>query len=129
MLVGTYQMHGEISRRLLDALPVLLILPGECWDVSVVALLGQDLVKDLPGQEVVLDRLLDVLVIATVRAWFARPEAQAPAWYRALNDPVVGRALRMLHNNAAHRWASASRPMMLSTLGWSPPTSTTSGAS
>jgi AraC-like DNA-binding protein len=107
MLVGTYRMHGEISRRLLERLPVLVTLPGECWDVSFVELLGKEIVKDLPGQEVVLDRLLDVLVVATVRAWFARPEAQPPSWYRALNDPVVGRALRMLHNNAAHRWSVA----------------------
>lgn len=38
------------------------------------------------------------------RAWFARSEAEAPAWYRAHSDPVVGTALRMLHNNPAHPW-------------------------
>jgi len=38
-----------------------------------------------------------------LRAWFARPEAQAPDWYRASSDPVVGRALRLLHHNPAHQ--------------------------
>jgi AraC-like DNA-binding protein len=65
-------------------------------------------VKDEPGQEVVLDRLLDLLLIAVLRAWFSRPEAEAPAWYRANSDPIVGRALRMLQNNPEHPWTVAS---------------------
>ena len=42
-----------------------------------------------------------------MRAWFSRPDAEAPAWYRAHTDPVVGKALRMLHNNPAHPWTVA----------------------
>ena len=30
-----------------------------------------------------------------------------PAWYRANSDPVVGKALRMLHNNPAQPWTVA----------------------
>ena len=99
MLTGTYQLDGEVSRRLLRALPTLLVLPGDAWDSPLVALMADEIVKDDPGQEAVLDRLLDLLLIAVLRAWFARPEAEAPAWYRAYGDPVVGRALRMLHHN------------------------------
>ena len=46
--------------------------------------------KDEPGQEAVLDRLLDLLLIAALRAWFARPDAEAPGWYRAYSDPSSG---------------------------------------
>ncbi len=99
LLVGTYQMRGEISRRLLDALPALLVLPGDAWNSPLIPLLGDEIVRDEPGQEVVLDRLLDLLLIAVLRAWLSRPEAGAPAWYRAQSDPVVGRALHLLHDN------------------------------
>jgi AraC-like DNA-binding protein len=108
MLSGTYELRGEISQRLLGALPALLVLPGDAWDSRLIALLGEEIVKDEPGQEAVLDRLLDLLLIAVLRAWFARPEVEAPAWYRAHSDPVVGRALRMLHNNPAHPWTVAT---------------------
>ncbi len=54
-----------------------------------------------------LDRLLDLLLIAALRAWFARPEAEAPGWYRAYADPVVGPALRLLHNAPEHPWTVA----------------------
>ena len=108
MLTGTYQLRGEVSQRLLHALPALLILPRDAWDSPLIALLADEIVKDDPGQEAVLDRLLDLLLIAVLRAWFARPEAEAPGWYRAYGDPVVGPALRMLHNSPSHPWTVAA---------------------
>ncbi|MFF7654191.1 AraC family transcriptional regulator [Streptomyces sp. NPDC007983] len=107
MLIGTYLLDGEISGRLLDALPPLLVLTGEVWDCPLMPWLGEEIVKDEAGQSAVLDRLLDLLLIAVLRAWFSRPEARAPAWYRALGDPVVGRALRLLQNHPAHPWTVA----------------------
>ena len=108
MLVGTYEEQGEIGRRLLGALPDVVVLPGDAWDSPLVALLADEIVRSDPGQDVVLDRLLDLLLIAALRAWFSRPDADAPAWYRASGDPVVGRALRMLQNNPAHPWTVAT---------------------
>ncbi|HMG31890.1 MAG TPA: AraC family transcriptional regulator [Jiangellaceae bacterium] len=108
MLIGTYQMRGEVSQRLLGALPSLVILPDGDWNRTLIPLLSDEIVKDDQGQEVVLDRLLDLLLITVLRTWFSRPEADAPAWYRADSDPVVGRALRMLHNNPAAPWTVAS---------------------
>ncbi|HCT77821.1 MAG TPA: AraC family transcriptional regulator [Micromonosporaceae bacterium] len=108
MLVGTYETYSEISQRLLAALPAMLVLPQDAWDSPLIPLLGNEIAKDEPGQEAVLDRILDLLLIAVLRAWFARPEAEAPAWYRAQADPVVGRALRMLQNNPAHPWTVGS---------------------
>jgi AraC-like DNA-binding protein len=108
MLIGTYQMRGEISERLLAALPPLLVLREDIGDSPLVPLLADEIGKDEPGQEAVLDRLLDLLLIAVLRTWFSRPEAEAPAWYRAHDDPVVGRALRMIHNNPDHPWTVAT---------------------
>ena len=107
MLNGTYEAEGEVSRRLMGALPPALVLPAEAWESPLLSLLAAEIVKDEPGQEAVLDRLLDLLLIAVLRAWFARPDAEAPAWYRAYSDPVVGNALRLIHNDPAHRWTVA----------------------
>jgi AraC-like DNA-binding protein len=108
MLTGTYETLGEISQRLLDALPSCLVVPGETLDSPFVPLLSQEMTKTDPGQQAVLDRLLDLLLISTLRAWFSRPQAAAPAWYRAYADPVVGRALRMLENEPARPWTVAT---------------------
>jgi AraC-like DNA-binding protein len=108
LLTGTYILETEISRRLLAALPPLLVLRDEEWDSPLIALMADEIVKADPGQEAVLDRLLDVLLIAVLRAWFARPEADAPGWYRAHGDPVVGQALRLMQSEPARPWTVAS---------------------
>lgn len=107
MLTGTYELEGEVSRRLLRALPMRLVVRGADWDQPLVPLLADEIVKDQPGQEAVLDRLLDLLLIAALRAWFARPDEAAPGWYRAHADPIVGPALRMLHHKPAEPWTVA----------------------
>ena len=63
--------------------------------------------RTTPGQDVVLDRLLDLLLVAALRAWFSRPDATAPRWYLAGDDPVIGPVLRLLVDNPAHAWTVA----------------------
>jgi AraC-like DNA-binding protein len=108
MLIGTYERHSEIGRQLLSVLPRLVVMPADGWDSPLLPMLGQEIVRDEPGQGAVLDRLLDLLVVAVLRAWFAGHQAEAPGWYRAQGDPVVGRALRMLQNSPAQPWTVAS---------------------
>lgn len=107
MLLGVYEEIGAVGQRLLDALPSALVVSADSWDSSLVSVLGREISKDDPGQEVVLDRLLDLLLISALRVWFARPEAEAPAWYHAFGHPIVGQALRLLHDNPAHPWTVA----------------------
>lgn len=108
MLLGVYEEVGAVGQRLLDALPPVLVVSHDTWDSTFVSILGREITKDEPGQEVLLDRLLDLLLISVLRVWLDRPEAEAPAWYRAQGDPVVGQALRLLHENPAHPWTVAS---------------------
>ncbi|MBP2704022.1 AraC family transcriptional regulator [Microbispora sp. RL4-1S] len=108
MLTGTYQMRGEVSRRLLDVLPALAVLPAGALGPPLVPLLRDEIVKDEPGQEAVLDRLLDLLLITVLRAWLSRPQAGVPSWYRAHADPVVGPVLRELHREPARPWTVAA---------------------
>ncbi|MEU8779704.1 AraC family transcriptional regulator [Streptomyces sp. NPDC048606] len=107
VLSGTYQAPGEVGRRLLGALPAVLVRPAGHADAALIALLASEMSRDEPGQEIVLDRLLDLLLIGVLRAWLADPEAGAPAWYRAQGDPVVGPALRLLHERPGHGWTVA----------------------
>jgi AraC-like DNA-binding protein len=104
VLVGTYEAAGSVSAPLLRSLPAVISLAAHEFDCPYVSLLGDEVVCDDPGQQAVLDRLLDLVVIATLRAWFARSDADAPGWYRAQRDAIVGRALRLIDNNPDHPW-------------------------
>ncbi|MEU4223378.1 cupin domain-containing protein [Nonomuraea sp. NPDC026600] len=66
-------------------------------------LLSAEAASDEPGQDAVLARLLDLVFVIALRAWCTRPEAPPPAWYRALTDPAIGEALRLMHEDPAHR--------------------------
>ena len=107
LLTGIYEAESEVSGRVLRALPPVIVLPAAAVDSTLVALLAAEIAKDEPGQEAVLDRLLDLLLIASLRTWFTRAEAEAPGWYRAYADPVVGGALRLLHDQPAEHWTLA----------------------
>lgn len=108
VLVGNHLSTSTLGSRLLAALPSLLVLPEYVFDSPVLAMLGQEITKDRPGQEVVLDRLLDLLLVSALRSWFDRPDAQAPGWYAAAADPVVGPALRAMQAEPATNWTVAS---------------------
>ncbi|KUL34405.1 AraC family transcriptional regulator [Streptomyces sp. NRRL F-4489] len=108
MLSGTYQAPGEVGARILAALPVLLVRPASAGPNPLVGVLAEEIDKEEAGQEIVLDRLLDLLLIDVLRRWLAEPGSGAPAWFRAQSDPIVGPALRLLHEEPQRPWTVAS---------------------
>ncbi len=103
-LVGAYEHLSDISDRLLSALPPVLSLARTSWESPLVALLCDEVTKDEPGQAAVLDRLLDLLVTAVLKAWFAQHDNSRPKWWRFQGDRVVECVLRLMHDQPAHRW-------------------------
>lgn len=57
-----------------------------------------------PGTQAVLGRLMELLFVEILRRHIARLPAGSKGWFAALNDPVVGRALQLLHSDPARRW-------------------------
>ena len=74
----------------------------------MASLLAAEIEQDEPGQTVVLDRLLDLLVVTALRAWFARTDVDRPAPFRAARDPVVARALALLDQHLDEPWTVAT---------------------
>jgi AraC-like DNA-binding protein len=57
-----------------------------------------------PGTQAVLGRLMELLFIEVLRRHIARLPAGSKGWFAALNDPIVGRTLRLLHADPMRRW-------------------------
>ncbi|MBC7550065.1 MAG: AraC family transcriptional regulator [Cellulomonas sp.] len=103
-VTATWDLTSEATARLLDAMPDIAVIPAASWDAPLVDLLGTELARDLPGQDVVLDRLVDLVLVAAVRHWFgARPDT-APPWWAASSDLVVGQVLSWMHDEPGHPW-------------------------
>ncbi len=108
MLIGSYESVTDVSERLRDALPPILWVKNEKWESPLIEMLSVEMERDAPGQAAVLDRLIDMLMIAILRKWFERSETRELPWYQAKGDRVVGRALKLIHREPAHAWTLAS---------------------
>lgn len=58
-----------------------------------------------PGNACLLSRLSELLFIEVLRRHIAGLPPGAVGWLAALNDPVVGRALQLMHAQPAHPWS------------------------
>ncbi|MBZ4322292.1 AraC family transcriptional regulator [Streptomyces huiliensis] len=108
LLAGAYRVPGEVPRRLLRALPPVAVVPDEHDCAAMRGYLEAQLTTGLPGRQIVVDRLLDWLLVCTLRQWFDRPGAAPPAWYLALGDDVAGPALRAMHDAPERAWTLSS---------------------
>jgi AraC-like DNA-binding protein len=107
MLNGTYETQSMVGSRLLRNLPELILAPREHVPTALIDYLAEQISSDEPGQAAVLDRMLDLVLIAVLRWWFAdRPDGGA-GWYRAYADPAIGRALRLMQADPAEPWTVA----------------------
>ena len=104
-LCGAYRLAGDIGAGLVDALPPVLAFPASVDDPihAVVTLLSREMAHPQPGQQTVLDRLLDVLVVLGLRTGLAR-SSNAPSWFRAAADERLSRALQAIHEYAGRPW-------------------------
>ena len=107
---GAYLFEGDLCDGLLRALPDALPLRPAVGSAlrAVVDLLAAELLRDEPGGQVALDRLLDIALVHALREHFAASDAAPPPWYRASEDAAVGPALRALHGDPSRRWTVAA---------------------
>jgi AraC-like DNA-binding protein len=104
-LCGAYQFAGDVGQGLINALPRILVLPAPAEDSlrNVIAALSHELVTSSPGQQTVLDRLLDVVLVLAIRAGLLQSDT-APGWYDALTDSRLSAALEAIHTDPTHPW-------------------------
>lgn len=113
VLCGAYSFSADGSNPLLRGLPDMLHIPahhmGDGPLRSAVRLLVNEVEAAGSGATLVLDRLVDLLFVYALRTWLERREGEGiESWFGALHDPVVGPAVRALHDEPAHAWTVAA---------------------
>ncbi|WP_198290993.1 AraC family transcriptional regulator [Mycobacterium sp. 155] len=104
-LCGAYRFAGDVTGGVVDALPPVLTLSSAADGPlrEVISLLSRELAVVDAGQQTVLDRLLDVLLVLALRSDF-RNSPTAPRWYRAAADPRLRDVLQAMHDEPARAW-------------------------
>jgi AraC-like DNA-binding protein len=106
---GAYRFEGDLCQSLLQALPEILPLRPAAGSTlrATMDLLAGEMLRDDPGQQTLLDRLLDVALVQILREHFTTAAATAPGWFRASGDGRIGPALQALHANPGRQWTVA----------------------
>lgn len=108
LLVGTYERPDQAGGIVARSLPRLAVVRRENAPGALLELLARELTHEDPAAQVVVDRLLDVLVVSTIRSWFAHPDSPSGPTWMACGDPVVISALEHLHAAPEVPWTVES---------------------
>lgn len=108
LLIGTYQSKAAAGQLAMAALPAVAVFSEEDLDAGLLAMLERELTHQGLGQEGALDRLLDLLLLQLVRASVHRAGPDNPSWATGTRDPMVARALALLHQEPAAPWTVAA---------------------
>jgi AraC-like DNA-binding protein len=57
-----------------------------------------------PGNAAILSRLTELMFVEILREYMHRLPATQGGWLAGVNDPQVGKALRLMHANPVHDW-------------------------
>ncbi|MBG6216312.1 AraC-like DNA-binding protein [Arthrobacter sp. CAN_A6] len=107
LLIGTYQSDAAVGRLVTAALPAVAVFTATELDPVLLELLERELGRSAIGQQSALDRILDLLLLHLVRACANRTEVQVPSWLAGAGDPIICRALALLHDDPRHPWTVA----------------------
>lgn len=110
LICGVFQLQHCAFNPLLAALPsrmrASLSRSGELNNLSGIArLMVEELGSGSLGASYVVERLLEVLCAQAVRAYLEAAPRQAAGWARAIQDPVVGRAMAAIHAQPGGGWS------------------------
>jgi AraC-like DNA-binding protein len=95
---------------LLTALPRVMHLPGSDdqaktgWLGTLISIATSESARSRAGGENVLARLSELVFVEAIRRYLETLPADQTGWLAGLRDPMVGRILAALHEDAGKQW-------------------------
>ncbi|KAF1004813.1 MAG: RCS-specific HTH-type transcriptional activator RclR [Pseudomonas fluorescens] len=107
--IGGHVLLDPASGQLLaDVLPPWIHVSAHSPQATAFRWLLEQLVRErsatLPGAQLALEQLAQLLFIQIVRAHLQNTSALPASWLRALSEPRIAPALRLMHDDPARAW-------------------------
>lgn len=109
IIAGCFTFASPESAMLIGHLPPIVHLPASShetsWFGSTLQHLAAETVADQPGAAAIIDRLAEVLFVQAMRSQIRLMIGSgSPNWLRAIADPQIGEALRLMHSEPDRGW-------------------------
>jgi AraC-like DNA-binding protein len=109
---GFFSFEGSPLPAVMSALPPLIHIPrggagARPWLAAISHFLVAEAQQPNPGSSLMISRLIDLLVIRTLRSW-AASEANRMGWLGGLGEERIGRVLSAMHADPFRRWTVQS---------------------
>jgi AraC-like DNA-binding protein len=113
IVCGCFTFEDGGRNPLVECLPSMIHVradrgPSVQWLESTLQFVASEAASSLPGAETVASRLADILFVHAVRAHIAGCGSDATGWLKALADPQIGQALRLIHERPQAPWTVES---------------------
>jgi len=108
---GQFHFEGGSLAAVMSALPAVLLIASEGgrtpdWLNAISHFLIKESQEVEPGSSLMISRLIDLLVIRTLRTWAAN-QHQPGSWLGGLGEERLGRALNAIHDDPYRPWTVA----------------------
>jgi AraC-like DNA-binding protein len=119
LVAGYFQFENRMTTHFLTTLPPVIHIQAEDgqsipWLEATLKFLAAESSSEVPGAQIIMARLTDVLFIQILRAHIAR-EAKGShdckskaSLLRGLIDPQIGKALALIHQQPHRDWTVAN---------------------
>lgn len=109
VIAGCFTFASPESGMLVEHLPPIVHLPASShetpWFGSTLQHLAAETSGNEPGAAAIVDRLAEVLFVQAMRSQIRTMIGDgSPSWLRALGDPQIGEALRLMHAEPSRNW-------------------------
>lgn len=108
MTSGLIMFDRPGSDQLLAHLPALMVFrrldPAiRPWLAATADFIAIERQRHVFGYEAISLRIIELLLTAALRTWLAETPHES-GWLKGLNDPIVSKVLRAMHDHPGRRW-------------------------
>jgi AraC-like DNA-binding protein len=109
LLSGHYRFDIDLARPLITALPDVMHLRSiagtpPLWLRIGLQFISQETAVSQPGQQVIINRVADILLVESLRDHVASLPEGAGNWLLALRDSALSAALAAMHQSPERNW-------------------------
>lgn len=106
-----FQLNSIYAEAMAEGLPSYIHVPSYHdakkvaeWVPMTVAAIQLELEYPTLGSRVMLSRIIDLLLVWSIRFWLANDKIEHKGWISALRDPRMSKALSLMHAQPAYEW-------------------------